>query len=275
MSAINGWGWPWAPGCGKSGLQPQDDDAAVLELNAIAAARRNAASLWYVPQSLAGVYQDSAGTTPAALNAPIGLVTDMSGLGRNATQATTANKPTVVRLANGRYAMQFDGSNDFLTGPAPASRPTAETFIFAGSWTVNGANIGYFLSRRGADGWAYLRKSAADDAEVGWANGSVVNATVFDPLTDAGAATVVTGLAKSGAVSLRVNGQVRITNTSAVVLASSATPVGLGSISGLSSSAPLPGSMSLACWLPGEMPDADRIAIERFAAYLSGAPYAL
>lgn len=52
--------------------------AANLEKNAIAAARRNGAALWYIPDSLAGVYQDSAGTTLPALNAPIGLLLDRS-----------------------------------------------------------------------------------------------------------------------------------------------------------------------------------------------------
>jgi hypothetical protein len=47
-----------------------------LEKAAIAAARRNDAMLLYVPDNLAGVYQDSAGATSPAVGAPIGLVLD-------------------------------------------------------------------------------------------------------------------------------------------------------------------------------------------------------
>jgi hypothetical protein len=51
---------------------------AALEAAAIAAARRNNAALWYIPDSLGGVYQDSAGSVVPALNASIGLLLDRS-----------------------------------------------------------------------------------------------------------------------------------------------------------------------------------------------------
>jgi hypothetical protein len=47
-----------------------------LESAAISAARRNNAALWYVPPNLRGVYQDSAGTIAAQVDAPVGLVLD-------------------------------------------------------------------------------------------------------------------------------------------------------------------------------------------------------
>lgn len=54
------------------------DTYSKLEAAAIQAARRNNAALWYIPDSLAGVYQDASGTTLPALNAPIGLLLDRS-----------------------------------------------------------------------------------------------------------------------------------------------------------------------------------------------------
>lgn len=48
--------------------------------------------------------------------------TDLSGNGRNATQATTANSPILINnVLNGQSVIRFDGINDFLgTGAIPA-----------------------------------------------------------------------------------------------------------------------------------------------------------
>ena len=60
----------------------------------------------------AGNYLDSALTTAATVNNPVGGVVDAVGT-INATQATTANKP-ILRQTSGKYSWQFDGSNDTL-----------------------------------------------------------------------------------------------------------------------------------------------------------------
>lgn len=83
---------------------------------AVAAIRRNSGTLFYVPQNFAGAWTDSAGTDPVdAIGDVIGRMTDRTGGTAVATQATTANKPTVQINAQGRYVMRFDGSNDSLT----------------------------------------------------------------------------------------------------------------------------------------------------------------
>ena len=83
---------------------------------AIAAIRRNNGALFYVPAKFAGAWTDSAGADPVNEVADvIGRMTDRTGGGAVATQATTANRPTVQINAQGRYVMRFDGSNDSLT----------------------------------------------------------------------------------------------------------------------------------------------------------------
>lgn len=82
---------------------------------AIAAIRRNNGALFYVPANFAGSWTDSAGTDPVNEVADvIRRMTDRTGGGAVATQATTANRPTVQINAQGRYVMRFDGSNDSL-----------------------------------------------------------------------------------------------------------------------------------------------------------------
>lgn len=70
---------------------------------------------WYDPSDLSTLYQDSAGTTPVtAVGQPVGLMLDKSGRGNHAKQTTDTARPT-LQLASGRYYLQFDGVDDFLS----------------------------------------------------------------------------------------------------------------------------------------------------------------
>jgi hypothetical protein len=73
-------------------------------------------ALWLDASNSSTLFQDSAGTTPAAAtNDVVGRWADRSGNARHATQGTTANKP-LLKLAqqNGRNAIQFDSTDDYL-----------------------------------------------------------------------------------------------------------------------------------------------------------------
>lgn len=102
---------------------------------AIAAIRRNNAVLFYVPSNFAGAWTDSAGTDAVnEIGDVVGRVTDRAAGGAVATQATTANKPT-VSLYNGRPALSFDGTNDalqFSGNPISSSLGAAYTIIAGG-----------------------------------------------------------------------------------------------------------------------------------------------
>lgn len=78
---------------------------------------------WYEISDLSTVWEDSAGTIPASVDGVVGRITDKSGRGRHATQATTANKPT-LRSGGGLYWLEWDGFDD---GMATAS------YAFAGA----------------------------------------------------------------------------------------------------------------------------------------------
>ncbi len=69
--------------------------------------------VWCDPSDLSTVWQDSAGTTPAAVNDPVGRIDDKSGNGNHATQATTAAKP-YLRDTSGLKNIEFDGVDDRL-----------------------------------------------------------------------------------------------------------------------------------------------------------------
>jgi hypothetical protein len=62
------------------------------------------------------LYQDSAGTTPATVNGPIGRALDLSGNGNHATQTVSSSKPTLRQAPNGTYYAEWDGVDDFLRG---------------------------------------------------------------------------------------------------------------------------------------------------------------
>lgn len=152
-------------GSGRTLLQP-------LLQQAIAAIKRNNGTLFYVPQNFAGAWTDSAGTDPVNEVADgIGRMTDRTGGTGVATQATTANKPTVQTNPQGRYVVRFDGSNDHLvtnitTGNEGwvcagvtfgAADNVDETVFSSGASTV--AAEGVWMRRAGATGtntWSHV-----------------------------------------------------------------------------------------------------------------------
>ena len=77
------------------------------------------AGVWYDPSDLSSMFQDSAGTTPAAVDSPVGRINDKSGNGNNAVQATAAARPI---LRAGGY-LEFDGVDDFLRSTFAIAQP--------------------------------------------------------------------------------------------------------------------------------------------------------
>lgn len=169
-----------------------------LMQQAIAAIRRNNGALFYVPANFAGAWTDSAGTDPVNEVADvIGRMTDRTGGSAVATQATTANKPTVRINAQGRYVMRFDGSNDSLTttittgnegwvcaGVTFGGSATADETVFC-SGAGNDLEKGVWLGRVGS-----LTKSSW---RVQISNGSGLYASVVNTLALRNTPRVVEG----------------------------------------------------------------------------------
>lgn len=97
------------------GVAPEQIDLATLFSG-------GRAGVWYDPSDLSSMWQDSAGTTPAAVDSPVGKINDKSGNGYHATQATAAARP-MLRSAAGLYWLEFDGVDDRLTTTFTANNP--------------------------------------------------------------------------------------------------------------------------------------------------------
>ncbi len=96
---------------------------------------------WYDPSDLSSMFQDSAGTTPAVVDSPVGRINDKSGNTFHLTQGTTANKPT-LRLASGKYYLEFDGVDDSLTFATFNLSTTDKVAICAGVRKLSDAATG-------------------------------------------------------------------------------------------------------------------------------------
>jgi hypothetical protein len=90
-----------------------------------------------------GWWQDSAGTTQAALEQPVGRITDLSGNGYHATQATSLNRPLYTKKVN-----VFNSTTDTVTtartGTTFAGAYTL--YIGSGSITLSGTATGTYAA---------------------------------------------------------------------------------------------------------------------------------
>lgn len=79
----------------------------------------------YDPSDLSTMFQDSAGTTPAVVDSPVGKINDKSGNGNHLIQATAGFRP-ILRTAAGLFWLEFDGIDDFLATAAPLPLSTTD-----------------------------------------------------------------------------------------------------------------------------------------------------
>jgi hypothetical protein len=88
------------------------------------------------------MFQDSAGTVPAALESPVGKQLDLSGNNNHRTQATSANRPTL----SARYNLLTDTA--VLATQSITTVAASYTIYFTGSGTVTlaGTYIGSFTA---------------------------------------------------------------------------------------------------------------------------------
>jgi hypothetical protein len=94
---------------------------------------------WYDVQDLSTLFQDSAGTTAAEVDGPVGRMLDKSGNGNHMLQNTADSRPT-LRQDGSRYYLEFDGTDDFLASTLTASLPQPWESVAAIrqiTWTSN------------------------------------------------------------------------------------------------------------------------------------------
>lgn len=93
---------------------------------------------WLDISDLSTLYQTNDTSTPVtALGQQVGRVTDKSGNGNHATQATASKRPTLQQLSNGAYALLFDGVDDFLVTPGIDFTGTDKMSLFFGGRKVD------------------------------------------------------------------------------------------------------------------------------------------
>jgi hypothetical protein len=73
---------------------------------------------WFDPSDLSTMFQDLAGTVPAALGTPVTRINDKSGRGNHAGQTAAAGRPMLRQDAGGRFYLEFDGVDDRLVTAA-------------------------------------------------------------------------------------------------------------------------------------------------------------
>jgi hypothetical protein len=98
--------------------------------------------VWYDDSNTDSMFQDSAGTIPAALESPVGKQLDLSGNNNHRTQATSAKRPTL----SARYNLLTDTA--VLATQSITTVATSYTIYFtdSGSVTLAGTYIGSFTA---------------------------------------------------------------------------------------------------------------------------------
>ncbi len=108
----------------------------------------------YDVQNLSSMFQDSAGTTPAVVDSPVGRINDLSGNGNHAVQATSGKRPILRQDFTGYY-LAFDGTDDFLRVAFTIAQPwtrlsqldprtwVSNTHIISGATSFGGALFKY------------------------------------------------------------------------------------------------------------------------------------
>lgn len=99
--------------------------------------------VWYDPNDLSTMFQDTAGTTPVTtVGQSVALIRDKSGRGNHASQGTALSMPTLQRDTNGSYYLLFDGSNDGLATSPIDMTGCSSVSVFAGVRKLSDATYG-------------------------------------------------------------------------------------------------------------------------------------
>lgn len=105
------------------------------------------AGAWYDPSDLGSMAQNSDGSGPAAVDAPVGWIRDKSGGGRHAVQPVAGLRP-MLRQAGSLLYLSFDGTDDFLSCPFALS---AYPLTLMAAGRVTGGTIGAMVALGGSD----------------------------------------------------------------------------------------------------------------------------
>lgn len=143
------------------------------------------------------MYQDAAGTTPVtAVGQPVGLILDKSGNAVNAQQTTINSRPVLRQGINGKYYLDFDGTDDFLLTGTLNLAPATAMAVCSGVYRATDANSIYIeggITIDSGSGKFALRSEVSVDFSYtsrGTSNATAGTSATYTPPTTA----VLTGL---------------------------------------------------------------------------------
>lgn len=167
-------------------------------------------SLQDIPD-LYALYDASDATTVIASAGAVSQWNDKSGNGRHATQGTALNKPvTGTRTIGGRNALDFDGTNSFLTLPASYyTLPTGDhTVICVTSLDVSGSDQNIIsLSDAGNGRMRLLVNSSTNPNAAGASNSTNTVLSVLNNTATVNAPRISVLTRKAGTVVVNQDGE--------------------------------------------------------------------
>ncbi|MCI0538584.1 MAG: Ig-like domain-containing protein [Verrucomicrobiales bacterium] len=208
---------------------------------------------------------------------------DQSGLGRNAAQATTTSQPTLVPDgANGKPALQFDGTDDFLSFTFPIN-DLQDMTVFLVSACGEDIDVGFPFAGRSAlfwneaAGWGTTYLSPFQSV-VRWRFGvgtpqdlATLAYTRPAPLANTlSATTLLREATTTGNESLFVNGELALTATDKTAVLGNNTETGnIGR--GYNNDTYFPGTIAEVLIYTRALSDAERQSVESYlnTKYLS------
>lgn len=257
---------------------------AALEAAAVAAATAESAVLFYAKPAVAGVFpnlkQDSAGTiNVTAFGDRVGLWSPVVGAGLTLQQPTGGNlRPTLFELPNnGRPVMLFDAATTILNGSVPYFSSGSQMTVIVSGIPGDVASTQDMLSAGHSTGtpkWPRLGASSAKVATCVWQT-DTTTATITGTTPTADSPIVMSCTRDgSGDKKLFCNGaQDGATDATVDGAIANFTRLRVGGSS--TNTANFSGPIGVICVKVGTMADANRQAIERFAAYHVGGYYQL
>lgn len=125
-----------------------------MAISALFAAAEKGA--WYDASDLSTMWQDTAGTVPVTgAGQSVALWRDKSGNANHASMSTTSQRPTLQQDANGRFYLQFDGVDDFLTTTIAGIGGNTDKSIFAAAQFSSVTNSTIFHLGVGSTGASF------------------------------------------------------------------------------------------------------------------------
>jgi len=216
-------------------------------------------------------YLDSALTTPATVDNPVGGVVDAIGV-INATQPTTAAKP-ILRQTAGKYSWAFDGGDSLALGSVPFQMSDDHAVIAGASTSSTATQQGILcLANSGTTNPVIsLQLNSSGKAEGFWRDDAGVNAVRTGTLTVSG--QFVASIRRTGGasptVSVSLNGVRTAELSTSGIGTTTLNTATVGAWVRTSTQFYLTGSTGPILAIKGTVSDADLLSLERLVSSLT------